>query len=75
MEIIFSRHSKQRMKLYNISDKIIQEIVTEKPIQKPGKHEIIKKVEGFRYPIKVIFKKENESIFIISAYPIKRGIS
>lgn len=73
MKIIFSRHAKKRMKLYSISEKTIDEIISKKPPQKQGKNIIIQPVEGIRYPVKVIANRNNDTVFIIIAYPLKRG--
>ena len=61
------------MKLYSISEKIIDEIISKKPPQKQGKNIIIQPVEGIRYPVKVIANRNNDTVFIITAYPLKRG--
>ena len=75
MEISFSRHSKRRMKLYDIPEKVVQEIVEKEFDQEKYKQVIIKQVKGFRYPLKIIIKRENDTILIITAYLLKRGLS
>ena len=73
MKIIFSRHVKKRIKLYSISEEIIDEIISKKPPQKQGKNILIQPVEGIRYPVKVIANRHNDTVVIITAYPLKRG--
>ncbi len=53
VEITFSRHAKNRAKLYKISELIIQRIVTARELAQ-GKHEIIENIEGPRYPLKLL---------------------
>jgi len=36
--------------------------------------EMIKNIEGFKYPIKIIISVENNIITIITNYPLKRGM-
>ena len=37
-----------------------------------GKNEIIKKVNGFKYPLKIVFAVENNVITVITCYPLKK---
>ena len=60
--IKFSRHAKRRAKLYNISDSTVTGILTRMKLGQ-GKHEIIKDVPGFKYPLKIV----------ASVYPLKKG--
>ena len=71
MEIKFSRHAKRRMKLYNISEVIIQNLLVE--ADQDNKHEIVRDVPGFKYPIKVVFEKKVNLISVITVYPLKRA--
>ncbi len=75
MIINFSRHSKRRMKLYDIPEKVVQEIVEKEFDQEKDKQVIIKQVKRFKYPLKIILKKENDTFLIITVYPLKRGLS
>ena len=72
MAIKFSRHAKRRMKLYKIPENVIIDAVNYLNAQ--GKHELVKPVKGFNYPIKIVCKVENSLITIITVYPLKRGI-
>ncbi len=38
-----------------------------------GKHELIKDIEGFRYPVKIIASVEKTDITVITCYPFKKG--
>ncbi|MCK4359848.1 MAG: DUF4258 domain-containing protein [Candidatus Cloacimonetes bacterium] len=72
MNIRYSRHAKRRLKLYKITEKIISEILKE--VNKLGRQEITKKVQGFKNPIKVVCDVKENYITIITAYPLKRGL-
>ena len=72
MSIIFSRHAKRRMKLYQIPEKVIIDIVSN--LTKQGKHELVTQIPEFDYPIKIICKVEGKEIIIITVYPLKRGL-
>ena len=74
MVIKFSRHAKRRAKLYNISeDIIISVIVIEDQELSEGEHEIIRDVEGFKYPLKIVVKVEGDIVTIVTNYPLKKG--
>jgi len=70
--IKFSRHAKRRAKLYNISEDIVINILENLELSK-GEHEIIKDVEGFKYPLKIVVKVENDSTIVVTNYPLKKG--
>ncbi|MBI4652078.1 hypothetical protein HY745_12550 [Candidatus Desantisbacteria bacterium] len=73
MNIKFSRHAKRRAKLYDISESIIINILTNMNLSQ-GEHEIIKEVIGFKYPLKIVISVENDIITVITNYPLKKGI-
>lgn len=73
MNIVFSRHARRRMKLYKIPEHIVVSIVEEKGEITTGKNEFIKAVDGFKYPVKVVVRKEQSTVFVITAYLLKRG--
>lgn len=75
MNVIFTRHAKRRMKLYNISKSdVINVLKSLKSYELNfAKNEVIATVNKFVYPIKVIFEKKKEGYVIITAYPLKRG--
>lgn len=70
MSIIFSRHARRRMKLYNITESVIQYIVQEATTE--GKQERIKKITDFKLPIKVVFDRQPQETVIITAYLLKK---
>lgn len=72
MKVKFSRHAKRRAKLYEISESIIERVLAESEL-KEGKHELIKEFNGFKYPIKIVVSVENDSVTVITNYPLKRG--
>jgi hypothetical protein len=71
-EIKFSRHAKRRGDLYGISESLVLAIIGEKELS-AGVHEIVKNVEGFTYPLKVVVAVENDIMTIITTYPLKKG--
>ena len=70
-KIIFSRHAKRRMKLYGISEKEVIKLLDF--TRKMNGTFVTRSMPGFKYPIKVVFKEENEDIVVVTAYPLKRG--
>jgi hypothetical protein len=74
MKIKFTRHAKRRAKLYQISESIIAEVLGNRLYQ-TGRQEIIRKMEGFPYPIKIIYFVEPDLITVISTYPLKKGLN
>ena len=72
MVIKFSRHAKRRAKLYNISEDIIINILENLKLSE-GEHEIIRDVEGFKYPLKIVVKVESDIVTVVTNYPLKKG--
>ncbi len=72
MEIKFSRHAKKRAKLYDISEKTVMDILSNMNLHQ-GKHEIIKDVPGFEYPLKIVVSVEEDLMTVIINYPLKKG--
>ena len=72
MIIKFSRHAKRRAKLYNISEDIVINILENLELNE-GEHEIIRDVEGFKYPLKIIVTVESDTATIVTNYPLKKG--
>ncbi len=72
MQIKFSRHSKRRGKLYKIKESIITDILANMKIPQ-GEHAIIKAVEGFKYPLKIVVNVEEDLITVVTNYPLKKG--
>ena len=73
MEIKFSRHAKRRASLYGIPESTILMILQEKELT-PGTHEILQRVKGLEFPLKIVFSVEDDIITIITIYPLKRGL-
>ena len=71
MKIKFSRHAKRRAKLYNLSLSTIEEILRKEKLP-PGKHEILQEIEGQKFPIKIVVSVENDTIVVITNYPLKK---
>lgn len=72
MEIIFSRHAKRRADLYKIPESTILRILEGKKLNQ-GIHTIIEKIEGFKYPLKIVVTVENDIITVITNHPLKKG--
>jgi hypothetical protein len=72
MKIVFSRHAKRRMSLYDIPEAAVLAILQNND-QPDDSREIIGMVEGFDLPVKVVFTKENDYYIVVTAYPLKRG--
>ena len=72
MKIKISRHAKRRAKLYSIPESVIIEILKGKELSQ-GVHEIIETVEGFKYPLKIVVTVEDDTITVITNYPLKKG--
>ena len=72
MQIRFSRHARRRADLYKIPQSTILAIL-EGRVFRPGIHEIIEKVEGFKYPLKLVVAVEDDRVTVITNYPLKKG--
>jgi len=76
MDIQFSRHSKNNMRLYKIDPKDVLEAINnaDKLETERGKKIALKKFEGkyTGFPLKVVYKVEQETIFVITVYPFKK---
>ncbi|MBI4743636.1 MAG: hypothetical protein HY776_02245 [Actinobacteria bacterium] len=72
VEIKISRHAKRRYKLYKISEPTITGILKNMNLSQ-GKHEIVKEVKGFKYPLKIVVAVEGDIIVIITNYPLRKG--
>jgi hypothetical protein len=75
LNIKFSRHAKRRIKLYEIDYETINNIITKGIIKDLGskRFSAILEVKKFKYPIKIVYIKEENEITIITCYPIKRS--
>jgi len=73
MEIRFSRHAKRRADLYKIPQSTILTILKDKELP-TGTHEIIQRVEGFMYPLKLVVTVQDDIITVITNYPLKKGL-
>ena len=73
MKVNFSRHAKRRAKLYEIPESTVLDIIAREKLAR-GKHEIIKHVAGFKYPLKIVVQVEKNYATIITNYPLKKGV-
>jgi hypothetical protein len=72
MKVIFSRHAKRRAMLYNIPESVITDILSAVHFM-PGEHLIIRELDGFDYPLKIVISVENDDVTVITTYPLKKG--
>ncbi|HSB07111.1 MAG TPA: DUF4258 domain-containing protein [Thermodesulfobacteriota bacterium] len=74
MEI--SRHAKNNMRLYKVSERDILEAIEAADVEdKEGDKLVV--LKKFRrkysgYPLKVIYERTENQLFIITAYPLKK---
>lgn len=73
-----SRHARNNMRLYKISESDILDTIELPEITDMEEDRIIA-IKSFYdkfsdYPLKVVYTKEKDEIFIISAYPLKKKI-
>ncbi|WP_456438446.1 DUF4258 domain-containing protein [Desulfurobacterium sp.] len=71
MRIKFSRHAKRRAKLYRLSLLAIENVLKKENLSL-GKHEIVEEMEGHKLPIKIVVSVEEDTVIVITAYPLKR---
>jgi hypothetical protein len=72
VQIKLSRHAKRRADLYKISESDILKILEGKELDQ-GIHTIIEKIEGLKYPLKIVVAVENDIITVITNHPLKKG--
>jgi hypothetical protein len=76
MSIIFSRHAKRRMLLYNIDESDVVETIrnSDLDIEGQNKIEVVNKemADKYGYPLKVVFTRKNDDVIVISAFPFIR---
>jgi len=73
VKVNFSRHAKRRAKLYGISESTILDIIIRENLAQ-GKHDVIKHIAGFKYPLKIVVQVDKNSVTVITNYPLKKGI-
>jgi hypothetical protein len=71
-----SRHARNNMKLYEIAmSELLGTINSPDIIEPEGDRIVVCKRFNDRfsgYPLKVVYKKKKEDVFVITAYPLKR---
>jgi len=72
VEIKFSHHAKRRASLYKIPEATILKVLEEKDLVQ-GDHDIVKYIEGFKYPIKIVVTVAYDIITVKTNYPLKKG--
>ena len=73
MKVNFSRHAKRRAKLYGISESTVLDIIAKEKLAQ-GKHDVIKHIAGFKYPLKIVVQVEINCVTVITNYPLKKGV-
>ncbi len=76
MLIEFSRHARRRLRLYEIDESDVLEVIREALNRMPRIHGKIEVVEErfhtkYRYPLKVVFAVEGERTTVVTNYPLK----
>jgi len=79
MDFYFSRHAKGRAKLYNIALEDIVEILDNLDVDYFEEGQNIEIVDSrflnkYKYPLKIVLKKEESKLIIITKYPLKRRL-
>ena len=76
MKIKLSRHSRNNIRLYKISEKDIVDAIQTPDLSNIEEHKIIavKKFAGrfSGHPLKVVYEKTGKELFVITAYPLKK---
>ncbi|MFQ5686782.1 MAG: hypothetical protein ACE5GV_08995 [Candidatus Scalindua sp.] len=72
MKIKFSRHAKRRGKLYKIPETTVSNILKNMKLTQ-GKHEILKKINELKYPLRIVIDVKDDIITVITNYPLKKG--
>jgi hypothetical protein len=70
--INISRHARRRARLYEIPESTVLDIIGGENLTQ-GEHEIIKRVAGFKYPLKIVVSVEKDTATVITNYPLKKG--
>jgi len=74
-DIKFSRHAKRRMKLYEISEEDVLNVLKNgrREIAKDGKIFFFHDIKGkLKFPVKVITAQGDKEFVVVSAYPLKK---
>nr|VFJ53189.1 MAG: hypothetical protein BECKDK2373B_GA0170837_104119 [Candidatus Kentron sp. DK] len=71
MKIKLSRHARRRAKLYKIPESIIRGTLDDMALAE-GKNEIVREIEGFEYPLKIVATVEDSVTTVITNYPLKK---
>jgi hypothetical protein len=74
----FSRHARNNMRLYNISERDISDTIDLPEISdREGIKMVAVKIIQDRfsgYPLKVVYEKRENELFIITTYPLKKKL-
>jgi hypothetical protein len=71
-----SRHARNNMRLYKISERDVMSAVESPDVSTKEENRIVamKRFRGkfSRYPLKVVYEKIENEVFILTAYPLKK---
>lgn len=76
--IVYTRHARRRMKLYEIAIEEVEEVI-KSPNSEPKierNRDVVYRVLGPKFkamPLKVVYVIENDDLVILSAYPLKKS--
>ncbi len=73
-----SRHARNNMRLYKVSERDIIGAVESPDVSTKEENRMVA-IKNFQdkfsgYPLKVVYEKVEEEIFIVTVYPLKRKI-
>ena len=76
MIIKYSRHAKRRMKLYQITENNISEVISCGSLKatNSGNNWKLFQPHNFRFPLKVVYREEENCIIIVTCYPLKGAL-
>jgi hypothetical protein len=60
------------MSLYRITELVVLESLRGM-MWRPGQMEVVKRIEGFEYPLKIVVIVEGDVAKVVTAYPRKRA--
>ena len=71
-----SRHATNNMRLYNISEKDISEAIESADVEEIEGNKLVA-LKQFKnrfsgYPLKVVYERMANQLFIVTAYPLKK---
>jgi hypothetical protein len=77
MEIYCTKHARGRITLFDITEADVEKVIKKSPPAEMAtdKIESIASLRKFKYPLKVVYRIVKRKYIIITAYPLKRGLT